>query len=402
MTKIKLSQRSYDIQASPIRKLTPYADEAKRRGIKVYHLNIGQPDIETPPVYWEAIRKYGEKVLKYGPSNGIGLYLESLKKYYNKLGFNVRSDDIFVTTAGSEAIIFTFLAVMNPGEEVIIPEPYYTNYNGFATMAGVNIIPLTTFIEEGFKLPPAEKFEEKITDKTRAILLCNPGNPTGTAYSEEELSMVVEIAKKYNLFLITDEVYREFIYDGLKHTSIMEFTGIDKRAIVVDSISKRFSACGARVGCIVCKNKELMEAVMKFGQARLCPPTLEQIGAIALHELESDYFKSIYDEYKLRRDTLYEGLISIPDVIVHKPQGAFYMIARFPVKDAEDFAIWLLRDFDVDGETVMFAPLDGFYGTQGLGKNELRLAYILNCHDIEKSLVILKKGLEKYLRTGQK
>jgi aspartate aminotransferase len=401
MTKIKLSQRSYDIQASPIRKLTPYADEAKRRGIKVYHLNIGQPDIETPPVYWEAIRKYGEKVLKYGPSNGIGLYLESLKKYYNNLAFNVRSDDIFVTTAGSEAIIFSFLAVMNPGEEVIIPEPYYTNYNGFATMTGVKIVPLTTFIEEGFKLPPVEKIEEKITDRTRAILLCNPGNPTGTAYSEEELSMVVELAKKYNLFLIADEVYREFTYDGLKHTSIMEFPGIEKQAIVVDSISKRFSACGARVGCIVSKNKELMEAVMKFGQARLCPPTLEQIGAIALHNLGKDYFKVIYDEYKLRRDNLYEGLTSITDVLVHKPQGAFYMVARLPVKDTEDFAIWLLRDFDIDGETVMFAPLEGFYGTQGLGKNELRLAYILNCHDIEKSVIILKKGLEKYLLTGQ-
>ena len=257
MSQVKLAPRSYDIQASPIRKLTPYADEAKKRGIKIYHLNIGQPDIETPGVFWEAIRKYGEKTLKYGPSNGIPQYLESLKRYYNKFGFNVNTEDIFVTTAGSEAIIFSFLAVMETGEEIIIPEPYYTNYNGFATMAGVKIIPLTTYIEEGFKLPTIDKFEEKITSKTRAILLCNPGNPTGTVYTEEELTRVVELANKYNLFLIADEVYREFIYDGMKHTSIMEFPGIEERAIIVDSISKRFSACGARVGCIVSKIKNL-------------------------------------------------------------------------------------------------------------------------------------------------
>jgi aspartate aminotransferase len=396
MAKLTLSQRSYDVQESPIRKLTPFSDEAKKRGKKVYHLNIGQPDIETPGEYWEAIRKYDEKVLKYGPSNGIPGYLECLKKYYNKLNFNVTKNDIFVTTAGSEAIIFAFLALLNPDEEVIIPEPYYTNYNGFAVMTGVRIVPIRTYFETGFKLPEIEKWEEKITSRTRAILLCNPGNPTGTVYTREEIKQVVELAKKHNLFIISDEVYREFIYDNLTHTSIMEFQGIEENAVVVDSISKRFSACGARVGCIVSKNKKLMECTMKFGQARLCPPTLEQIGAIALHNMDDNYFKAIHDEYLKRRDTLYNGLIEIPDVKVHKPQGAFYMVAKLPVKNSEDFAIWLLREFDFNGETVMFAPLSGFYSNPEMGQDEIRLAYILNCDDIISSVKIIKEGLKVY------
>jgi len=334
--------------------------------------------------------------LKYGPSNGIPQYLEALKGYYNKFGFNLTIDDIFVTTAGSEAIIFSFLAVMNPGDEVIIPEPYYTNYNGFSVMTGVNIVPLTTKLEEGFRLPSIDKFEEKITARTKAVLLCNPGNPTGAVYTKKGLKRVVDLAKKYNLFVIADEVYREFVYDGMEFTSLMDFPEISQQAIVVDSISKRFSACGARVGCIVSKNRELMECIMKFGQARLCPPTLEQVGAVALHTLKDDYFTATHDEYNLRRDTLYKELSSIPGVVAHKPEGAFYMVARLPVKDAEEFAIWLLQDFNLDGETVMFAPLEGFYGTPGLGKDEVRLAYILNCEDIKKSVKILGEGLARY------
>ena len=364
--------------------------------MKVYHLNIGQPDIETPEIYWKAIREYGEKVLKYGPSNGVPQYLNVLENYYNKFDFNVTKDDIFVTTAGSEAIIFSFMAALNPGDEVIIPEPYYTNYNGFAVMAGVKIVPLTTTIEEGFKLPEADKFEEKITDKTKAILLCNPGNPTGAVYTKKGMERVVELAKKYNLFIISDEVYREFVYDGMKITSLLDFPEISDQAIVVDSISKRFSACGARVGCIVSKNKELMKCIMKFGQARLCPPTLEQIGAVSLHSLGENYFKAIHDEYDRRRNTLYKELTSIPGIIAHKPEGAFYMVARLPVEDTEKFAIWLLKDFNINGETVMYAPLAGFYGTPGLGKDEIRLAYILNCEDIKKSAHILKEALAKY------
>jgi len=393
---MELSKRAREIQASPIRKLNPYANAAKKRGIKVYHLNIGQPDLPTPKEMLKAYHEFSDEVLEYGPSQGIDLYRESLVHYYHNLGIELKVDDIIVTTGGSEAITFAMMVVGEVGDEIIVPEPFYTNYNGFATMAGINFKPLTTYAENGFALPADALIEEKITPKTKAIMLCNPGNPTGTVYSREEIFRIAALAKRKGLYFISDEVYREFIYDGLSHTSVLEVPGFEENAILVDSISKRYSACGARIGCIVSRNKEIMAALLKFAQARLCPPTVDQLAANAGIYLPPEYYEQIKQEYQARRDLVFSELEKIPGVICKKPEGAFYIFAKLPVDNAEDFIIWMLKEFQINKETVMAAPGDGFYATNGLGKNELRLAYILCKEDLAKAMHIFKIGLETY------
>lgn len=393
---MELSKRALEIQASPIRKLMPYSNAAKANGIKVYQLNIGQPDIHTPPEMMKVYHEFSDNVLAYGPSQGLEVYRESLVKYYDHNGIDVEVNDIIVTTAGSEAIIFALMVVGEVGDEIIVPEPFYTNYNGFATMAGVVVKPLTTYAETGFALPDDATIESIISPKTKAIMLCNPGNPTGTVYSKEELFRIAAIAKKHDLYLISDEVYREFVYDGLKHTSVLEIPDFEQNAIMVDSVSKRYSACGARIGCIVSRNKELMHAVLKFAQARLCPPTIDQLAANAGVYLKDEYFEKMRAEYKARRDLVMNELNKIDGIICKKPEGAFYIVAKLPIADAEDFIIWMLTDYSVDGETVMAAPAEGFYATPGLGKNELRLAYILCKEDLAKAMSIFKSGLEEY------
>jgi len=395
---MELSKRAREIQASPIRKLMPHALAAKAKGIKVYHLNIGQPDIPTPPEMMKVYHEFNEEVLAYGPSQGVEVYRESLVKYYRKNGIELKTSDIIVTTAGSEAITFAMMVVGEVGDEIIVPEPFYTNYNGFATMAGINLIPLTTYAETGFALPDNAAIEAKLTSKTRAIMLCNPGNPTGTVYSRDELFRIATLAKQHNLYLISDEVYREFIYDGLKHTSILEVPDFADNAIMVDSVSKRYSACGARIGCIVSKNKALMDAVLKFAQARLCPPTIDQMAANAGVYLPDSYFEAMKAEYQARRDLVFGELEKIPGIICKKPEGAFYIVAKLPIKDAEDFIIWLLEHYQINGETVMAAPAEGFYATPGLGRNELRLAYILCKNDLTRAMQIFRSGLEEYQR----
>ncbi|HNV97188.1 MAG TPA: pyridoxal phosphate-dependent aminotransferase [bacterium] len=393
---MQISKRAQDIQESPIRKLKPYEDEAAKRGIKVYHLNIGQPDIKTPEKFLDVYRNYDEKVLAYGPSGGLDNYRENLSNYYKKLGIDLCKENIIITTAGSEAIIFALMVVCDHGDEIIIPEPFYTNYNGFSQMAGVSVIPIETKIENAYALPTDEQFKNVITQKTKAIVICNPNNPTGAVYSKEELDRVVNIAQENNLYIIADEVYREFVYDGLKHYSFLNFTDASENIIVVDSVSKRYSACGARVGCIISKNKEIMASVMKFAQARLCPPTVDQLAANAVIDLEQDYFDEVIHEYTKRRDIVYEELSKIDGVICKKPEGAFYIMAKLPIEDSEDFVVWLLKEFSVDNETVMFAPAGGFYATPDLGKNEIRIAYVLNEADLRRAMEILRKGLEAY------
>lgn len=395
---MKLSTRAIEIQASPIRKLMPYANQAKARGIKVYHLNIGQPDIPTPPEMIKVYHEFSDKVLAYGPSQGLDVYQQGLLHYYSKLGIELKKEDIIVTTAGSEAVTFAMLVVANEGDEIIVPEPFYTNYNGFATMASINLKAVTTFAEDGFALPPSTEIEKLINPKTKAIMLCNPGNPTGTVYSKEELFRVAEICKQHGLYLISDEVYREFIYDGMSHTSVLEVPGFEDHAIMVDSVSKRYSACGARIGCIVSRNKALMEATLKFAQARLCPPTVDQLAANACVYLPDSYFAEMVTEYQSRRDLVFDAISRIDGVVCKKPEGAFYIVAKLPIADAEDFVIWLLNDFNIDNETVMAAPAEGFYATPGLGKNELRLAYILNKEDLSKAMNIFSRGLAEYIK----
>jgi len=398
---MEISTRALEIQASPIRKLMPYAAEAKKKGIKVYHLNIGQPDIETPAEMLAAYHEFSEKVLAYGPSQGLDVYRQGLVQYYSKHGISLQENEIIVTTAGSEAIVFAMLVVCNEGDEIIVPEPFYTNYNGFATMAGVILKPLTTYAETGFALPSDSEIEAVIGTRSKAIMLCNPGNPTGTVYSRDEIFRVAELAKKHGLYVISDEVYREFVYDGASHTSIMDIPGFEEQAIMVDSISKRYSACGARIGCIISKNKMLMDAVLKFAQARLCPPTIDQLAANACVHLPDEYIDNIRTEYQARRDLVFAELQKIPGVVCRKPQGAFYICVKLPVDDAEDFVIWLLKDFQVDGETVMTAPAEGFYATPGLGRSELRIAYILNREDLGKAMHIFRKGFEQYQQSKE-
>ncbi|MFZ5965785.1 MAG: pyridoxal phosphate-dependent aminotransferase [Bacillota bacterium] len=393
---MNFSKRIVSMQESPIRKLVPYAENAKKEGKKVYHLNIGQPDIETPENFMNAIKSFDEKVLKYTFSQGIPELIDALITYYKKYDMHFEKDEVLITNGGSEALLFALIAVCDDGDEILVPEPFYTNYNGFSTAVGVNVVPITTEATKGFHLPSKSKIEKRITPKTKAILLSNPGNPTGVVYTKEEIAAISAIAAQHNLFVIADEVYREFVYDNLQYKSFGNVKEIEDRVIIVDSASKRFSACGARIGAVLCKNKDLMKQILKLCQGRLCCPTLEQIGSVELYNVTDDYFKSVLVEYQKRRDIVYNALKEIPGVICEKPTGAFYVIVKLPVVDAEEFVIWLLKDFHVDNETVMMAPAEGFYATPGLGKDEARIAYILNEHDLTKAMYILKIALEQY------
>ncbi len=392
----KISQKAVDMPASPIRKLVPYADKAKQQGKIVYHLNIGQPDIETPEVALNAIRNIDRKVIEYSHSAGFDSYRNNLAAYYQKTGIPVNAEDIIITTGGSEALIFGFMTTCDPGDEVIIPEPFYANYNGFATTAGLKVVPVASSIESGFALPPVEEFEKKITSKTRAIVICNPGNPTGYLYSQEELEKLSEIVKKHDLFLFADEVYREFCYDGAKPFSVMNLKGIEENVIMIDSVSKRYSMCGARIGALISKNKEVMAAALKFGQARLSPPTIDQIASEAALHTPQKYFDDVVEEYVARRNIMVDGLNNIPGVFCPKPSGAFYCVAKFPVDDAEKFCQWLLEDFEYEGQTVMMAPANGFYATEGSGKQEARIAYVLNQESLQKAVKCLEEALKVY------
>jgi len=391
----RMSKRGMEVQASPIRKLVPYAQEAKKKGIAVYHLNIGQPDIETPPEFWNAVKSYSQKVLAYGHSQGLASYLAALSGYYRRCGLDIKPDHIVVTTGGSEAIVFAFLLVAEPGEKILVFEPFYTNYNGFATMAGVELVPLETKAENGFHLPPRDIIEKAIGPDVRGIVICNPNNPTGTLFTRDEIEMVSGIAREHGLYVLSDEVYREFVYEG-EHTSIFDIPDIDEFAIMLDSISKRFSACGARIGNLVTKNRKLHEAAVKFGQARLCSPTLEQVGAEAALKLGPEYFERVIAEYKRRRDVVYEGLMQIEGTLCLKPAGAFYAMAKLPISDSEEFAKFMLAGFSIDNKTVMVAPGPGFYATPGMGIDECRIAYVLNTESLKDAMKILKLGVEAF------
>ena len=391
-----ISKRGREIQPSPIRRLKPYADKAQERGIHVYFLNIGQPDIPTPQPIMDAFHNYDEKVLSYGPAQGFLELRQAIADYFNSYSIPIDSENVVITIGGSEAIHFSFSAVADPGDEIIIPEPFYTNYNGYAAFANVKIVPLTLRVEDGFRLPSADEIEARITPKTRAILLCSPNNPTGTVYTPEELERVISLVEKHDLFLIGDEVYKEFIYDGGTHKSVLEYEEVKNRVIVVDSISKRFSSCGARVGAVVTRNEDVYQAVLKFAQARLCPPSVEQKAALAAYRMGLDYFKPVKQEYQRRRDVLFDGLKDIEGIVIHKPQGAFYIIVRLPIKDSEHFVQWMLTDFHHDKETVMVAPAQGFYCTPGKGKDEVRMAYVLKEEDLKRALIVFKEGLKKY------
>lgn len=392
----KISNKGQQMPESPIRKLVPYSEIAKKRGTKVYHLNIGQPDIKTPEVAMNSIKNIDIKVLEYSHSAGFESYRRKLSEYYQKHGLPINIEDIIITTGGSEALLFAMGSTMDTDDEIIIPEPFYANYNGFSTASGVKVVPVISTIDEGFALPPIADFEKLITPKTKAILICNPGNPTGYLYSKEEIYQLAELVKKHDLFLIADEVYREFIYDGDKHFSVMNVPGIEQHAIMIDSVSKRYSMCGARIGCIVSKNKEVMGAAMKFAQARLSPPTFAQIASEAALETPQSYFDEVITEYKDRRDTLIAELNQIEGVKVATPKGAFYCIAKLPVKNADDFAQWLLESYDFNGETVMVAPAAGFYSSPNVGLDEVRIAYVLKKEDLIKSVRILKEALKVY------
>lgn len=391
-----ISNKGLKMPESPIRKLVPYAEDAKKRGVKVFHLNIGQPDIKTPQIALDAVKNNTIEVLAYARSEGSETYREKIAQYYKKNNIEVTATDIIVTTGGSEALLFTFGSIMDVDDEVIIPEPFYANYNGFSTASGVKVVPVISTIENNFALPPIEEFEKLITKKTKAILICNPGNPTGYLYSKEEIQQLATIAKKYDLFLIADEVYREFTYDGLAHYSVMQEPGLEQHAIMIDSVSKRYSMCGARIGCIVSKNKDVIATALKFAQARLSPPTYAQIASEAALATPQRYFDAVIKEYVGRRDMLVAELQKIEGVHVASPKGAFYCIAELPVKDADAFAQWLLEHFALDNETVMVAPAAGFYATKGMGMNQVRIAYVLNKSNLKRSVEILKAALKAY------
>lgn len=393
---MKLSSRVQNMQFSPIRKLAPYAEAAKKKDIKVYHLNIGQPDIDTPEQFFKGIENFQEKVLKYAGSQGVNDLIESFINYYRKWNINFENDEMMITYGGSEAILFALMAICDAGDEIIIPEPFYTNYNGFAEVAGVNVVPFITKAEEGFHLPPKEVITSKITSKTRAILISNPGNPTGVVYTEQEIRMLADIASENDLYIIADEVYREFVYDGLKYTSAMYMTDILDRVILIDSVSKRYSACGARIGLVASKNKELVHQILKLCQSRLCCPTIEQLACSNLINTPDSYFENVKAEYERRRNIMFENLSKIPGVICEKPTGAFYIVAKLPIKSGEDFAKWMLTDFNHEGETVMVAPAAGFYATSGHGLDEIRISYCLNCDDLKRAMEILSIAIEKY------
>jgi len=391
-----VSRKGKAMPESPIRKLVPFAEKAAKEGKHIYHLNIGQPDVKTPVEAINAVRNNKLDIIAYSHSAGFESFRNKLASYYAKHDITISSDDILITTGGSEALIFTMGSITDPGDEIIVPEPFYANYYSFSTQSNVKVVPVISRIETGFALPSIADFEKLITAKTKAILICNPGNPTGYLYSKEEIQQLSKLAIKYDLFLISDEVYREFVYDTSEHYSILQEKDLDDHAIVVDSVSKRYSMCGARIGCLVSKNKSVIETAMKFAQARLSPPTLAQIASEAALEAPESYYKETVEKYKLRRDTLVSGLRKIPGVKVALPKGAFYCIAELPVKDADHFAEWLLDKFDLNKQTVMLAPASGFYSSPNEGKNQVRIAYVLNRRDLKKSIEILKLGLEKY------
>ena len=391
-----ISNKGIQMPESPIRKLVPFAEDAKKRGVKVFHLNIGQPDIKTPKIALDAVKNNTLETLAYARSEGSEEYRTKLAKYYVKNNIPVTANNIIATTGGSEALLFTIGSITDPGDEIIIPEPFYANYNGFSTASGVTVVPVISKIEDNFALPKIEEFEKLITNKTKAILICNPGNPTGYLYSEEEIEKLKKIVLKHDLFLIADEVYREFTYDGLKHTSVLSLEGIDNNAIVIDSVSKRYSMCGARVGCIVSKNDEFIKTAIKFAQARLSPPTYALIASEAALGTPQSYFDDVIEEYVARRNTLIAGLEKIEGIKVANPKGAFYCVAELPVKDSDHFAQWLLEDFNLNNETVMVAPASGFYSTPGEGKNQIRMAYVLNKKDLNRSIEILAAALKQY------
>ena len=392
----KISNKGFSMPESPIRKLVPFAETAKKAGKKVYHLNIGQPDIKTPEVALEAIHNFSDKVVEYSHSAGFESYRKGLANYYNNIGIDVDYNDLLVTTGGSEALLFALNSCLDSGDEIIIPEPFYANYNGFSISAGVTVKPIATDINDGFALPAMEEFEKLITPKTKAILICNPGNPTGYLYSKQELETLRDIVVKHDLFIFADEVYREFAYDGIVHHSVLNIEGLEQNAIVIDSTSKRYSMCGIRVGCIVSKNKNVMATAMKFAQARLSPPTFGQIAGEAALKTDASYFTEVSAEYVSRRDVLVDGLNKIEGVICPKPKGAFYAIAQLPVDDADKFAQWLLEDFELNGETIMVAPAAGFYSTPNTGTNQVRIAYVLNKESLQKSIDILSAALKVY------
>ena len=391
-----ISKKGIEMPESPIRKLVPFAENAKKRGVKVFHLNIGQPDIKTPKIALDAVKNNTLETLAYARSEGSETYRTKLAKYYVKNNIPVTANNIIATTGGSEALLFTIGSITDPGDEIIIPEPFYANYNGFSTASGITVVPVISKIENNFSLPKIEEFEKLITNKTKAILICNPGNPTGYLYSEEEIEKLKKIVLKHDLFLIADEVYREFTYDGLKHTSVLSLEGIDNNAIVIDSVSKRYSMCGARIGCIVSKNDEFIKTAIKFAQARLSPPTYALIASEAALDTPQSYFDDVIEEYVARRNTLIAGLEKIEGVKVANPKGAFYCVAELPVKDSDHFAQWLLEDFNLNNETVMVAPASGFYSTPGEGKNQIRMAYVLNKTDLNRSIEILAAALKQY------
>ena len=391
-----ISEKAQIVPASPIRKLVPFAEAAKKSGKTVFHLNIGQPDIQTPDAALDAIHNFNEKVLEYSHSAGIESYRVKLSASYKAQGIPVETEDILITTGGSEALIFAFLCTCNPGDEVIIPEPFYANYNSFAVTAGVRVVPVTSNIEDGFALPAMEEIEAKITPRTKGIVICNPGNPTGYLYSKAELEALAAIVKKHDLFLYADEVYREFCYDGAQPLSVLNLPGLEEHVLMIDSVSKRYSMCGARIGALISKNKEVMAAALKFGQARLSPPTIDQVAAEAALSTPQSYFDEVVDEYVARRNIMVDGLNAIPGVFCPKPKGAFYCVARFPVDDAEKFCQWLLESFSFEGQTVMMAPANGFYSTPGAGKNEARIAYVLNQDALRKAVDCLRVALEEY------
>lgn len=391
-----ISNKGKKMPESPIRKLVPYAEAAKKKGVKVYHLNIGQPDIKTPEVAMDAIKNYDEKVVAYSHSAGHQQYREKLAAYYQKNQIDVEADDIIVTAGASEAILFAIQSIMDEGDEIIIPEPFYANYNGFATNAGVSVKPIFSDIKDGFSLPPISEFEKAVTDKTKAIIVCNPNNPTGYLYSQEELEVLKEIALKYDLYLIADEVYREFVYDGETHHSVMNLEGLEQHSILIDSVSKRYSACGFRIGCMISKNKELMATAMKFAQARLSPPSFGQVAAEAALETSQSYFDEVMDEYLQRRDVVVDAINKMDGAFCPNPKGAFYVVAKLPVDDTDNFCQWILESYDFENQTVMFAPASGFYSTPGLGKDEIRISYVLNTEDLKNAMKVLEEALKVY------
>lgn len=395
---VAISKKAESLPYSPIRKLASYAEATKKRGIKVYHLNIGQPDIPAPQVAVDAVREHISTRVEYTFSEGTSSYCNVLVDYYNSINIPVEKSDIIVTTGGSEAIVFSINSIMNNGDEILIPEPFYANYNTFAIQCSASVVPITSRIEDNFTLPPIKSFEDKITEKTKAILICNPSNPTGYLYSREELEQLRDLAVKHDLFIIADEVYRDFCYDGKKHISIMEIEGMEEYGIMIDSVSKKFSMCGVRIGAVVSKNKEFMDAVMRQAQARLSPPLFGQIASEAAFSVSKQYFTDVNNEYTKRRNFMVESLNKIPNIVCPMPQGAFYAIVELPVDDADVFAQWLLEDFSYEGETVMIAPASGFYASKDLGKKEVRIAYVLDIKDLERAVIILEKAIAKYTK----